>query len=155
MLCQFPGVFVDAAWVGIRIQEEEETSTLLYVGLTWILYFYLLGLAVCLITKATVTKSLQLKPCYCQCFILLYIVPEGPWNPYEMIYDNLRHLTIHLEKKNKTIFLPGFLRNLAARRHHDSNLSRAVCWCVLTMLFMTDGVLCWKHPAVVLLTWQR
>lgn len=155
MLRHFPIVFVNAVWVGMRIQEEEETFSLLYVGLTWMLYFYLSEFAVCLITKVSVLKEskLRLEPCYCQCFILLYIVPEGPWNPSEMIYDNLRHLTIHLKKK--TIFLPGFLSNLAVRRHHVFNLSTAVCWCVLTMLCVTDGVLCWKHPAVVLLTWRR
>lgn len=58
----------------------------------------------------------------------------------------IKHLVIHLGKK--AVFFSEFLRILAVGRClFFSLLSAVVRWCVLTVLFVTDGVFCWSDGA--------
>ena len=77
---------------------------------------------------------------------------QTPWEDLKDTWSSI------WKKKKKAVFPQEFLRNLAVGRCCVFYLSAALCWCVLTVLCVTDGVLCWIHPAEVLglrvTTWQ-
>lgn len=89
-------------------------------------------------------------------FLIFYITLHCPWGTLSAAQTPfrrfIRYLAILLKKKKKGWF-PSWIPEKVGCGCQVFYLSAAVCRCVLTMLFVTDGVLCWIHPAVVLLKW--